>query len=222
MPTPYALALLMPLLTLLTAAPAAAGSPPRAARSSPSAAHDAQPTAPATVDVAAAADAEAAQERRGRSEEVAWTLTDRSSHRRPAALTLQLALNTEILGVVAWYAWPALHEGLLPGVNDAVFVELGGFAAGYQAGGPGGNAGNAAVLALGLAAGGRWDFYLTEALSTFVTLKVGFIVPARAFGASPIFPTVGLGVAYRLLPSLALRLDLGYPLGLSLGASFLF
>lgn len=152
---------------------------------------------------------------------IAWTIRDRSHHTRPQELALTLSLWPDSFGASVWYAIPVAHDGFIRDLNDSFDIEFGGTLGFYRVaswGAPG-----PTYYGLIPAVGGRWNFHLTRDWTTFATLKLGVIF---GFGAPGFYNNdwvdVGftLGALYRLQESMQLRLELGYPFGMSVGLSF--
>ena len=145
-----------------------------------------------------------------------WVLEDAGSHTRFQELNLSLALWQYTLGLAVWYDIPIAHDGIVPRVNDSVSIELGGLWVGHRDVGYGNDLGSSFIAAIGP----RWDFYLTRSWQMFATLKLGIEFGIGAYAPDWLVPGFSLGGEYKLTHPMLLRLELGYPSGLSVGLSF--
>lgn len=146
-----------------------------------------------------------------------WVLHHNGHHSRPQQLDVSLGLLYSGLGVAAWYALPVAEDGLIEALNDSLDVEFGGlfglFSSGFWDG---------SLSSYGLSASGgvRWNFFLTDAWTTFATLKLAFNFGFSGYAPALVYPGLSLGALWRLGRVTLLRLELGHPFGLSVGLSF--
>lgn len=142
-------------------------------------------------------------------------LYEYTHHVRPKEFNFSLGGGFNNFGLALWFAIPVLDDGLLPDVNDQLNVEVGLVAGLYRDlvyWDPTGQN----YWTLAVSGGLRWDFHVTQAWVPFALLKI-----AVNFGFDKIvLPGGGIGVLYRLTDDWRLRLELGYPLGISAGLTF--
>lgn len=146
-----------------------------------------------------------------------WIIGESGPHERPQDLALMLSVWPDTLGVGVWYGVPVLPNGFLKGLNDSFVLELGAVLGAYRSAYYWSGS-HTTIYAISPSAGGRWNFHLTRNATVFATLKVG----AR-FGSlvTELFdPGASLGALFRIRPDVALRLELGFPMGFSLGLSW--
>lgn len=141
---------------------------------------------------------------------VAWTIEDRRAAHRTHLLTVGVGAWPTALDAQLWYAVPLLRRGFLPRVNDAFHLEFGSLLTWDHDG----------TVALWPAAGVRWDFYLTRRWATFFGLKLAAEIHLNRDQRVHPNAIVGFGALFRLAERALLRLELGYPQGLSVGLSF--
>lgn len=166
-------------------------------------------------------DTDSAMDGDTRSDSIAWTIEDNSRHNRPQELALTLSLWPDSLGASVWYAFPVAPDGFIRAINDSFAIEVGGTLAFVRAANWGGT--GPTYYGLIPAVGGRWNFHLTRDWTAFSTLKLGVLFGLGAPGFyNNDWVDVGftLGALYRLQQSMQLRLELGYPFGLSVGLNF--
>lgn len=172
-------------------------------------------TTTTTTTSAAPADAEGDPKQTDPATEGPWIIGDRQPHKRAHDLSLSIGVwPPDSLTGAFWYAIPIVPNGLIPAINDAFALELGTALAGYFDGPDHG----AIIPAVGV----RWSFFITRHWVPFVTLKL-----AARFGLGPYEPSwfdlnATLGAFFRLADHWDLRLEAGYPTGLSVGLAFLF
>lgn len=144
-----------------------------------------------------------------------WIIGDRRPHKRAHDLSLSIGVwPPDSLTGAFWYAIPIVPNGLIPAINDAFALELGTAIAGYFDGPDHG----AIIPAIGV----RWSFFITRRWVPFATLKL-----AARFGLGPYEPSwfdlnATVGAFFHLADHWDLRLEAGYPTGLSVGLAFLF
>lgn len=138
---------------------------------------------------------------------VAWTIEDRRAAHRTHLLSMGIGAWPTALDAHLWYAVPLLRRGFIPRVNDAFHLEFGSLLS-WDADG---------TVALWPAVGVRWDFYLTRRWATFFGLKLAAEVHLNQDQKVHPNAVVGFGALFRLAERALLRLELGYPQGLSVG-----
>lgn len=138
---------------------------------------------------------------------VAWTIEDRRAAHRTHLLSMGIGAWPTALDAHLWYAVPLLRRGFIPRVNDAFHLEFGSLLS-WDADG---------TVALWPAVGVRWDFYLTRRWATFFGLKLAAEVHLNQDQKVHPNAVVGFGALFRIAERALLRLELGYPQGLSVG-----
>ena len=157
-----------------------------------------------------------------------FIVQDPAKHTRPQTLDAVASLGAFFgyahFGVGGWYGLPLLHDGFVPELNDALYLEAGAMFEGYS--------GKAICSYSGIAAtpmgGARWSVYLTPEWTVFATGKLGFSFASASVDCgnglvgkgspmSGLAGNVGLGAYWKFSDAFAARFELGY-YGLSAGA----
>lgn len=149
-----------------------------------------------------------------------WVFGDTAHHNRPQVLNISVGTLPDRLGLALWYAIPISNDGMLPRTNDAVLLEFGGVLGAYY----GDNYWRRSSIdtrhSVIAAVGPKWNLYLTRAWTLYSTLKLGINLGLDGYAPDLLELALGVGAEYRLKSPMSLRLELGYPLGLSVGLSF--
>ncbi|HRK01862.1 MAG TPA: outer membrane beta-barrel protein [Oligoflexia bacterium] len=121
-------------------------------------------------------------------------------------------------GFQARYAYRAMPEGFIEGVNDAFLIE-GGVGMTFY-----GRVKSENVTGVHFFAAGRWDFTKDELWTFFGTLGLGYNATSIDTGdvkGGGIFPVVGVGALYEINSDWAVRADFSYHF-LGLGMAYRF
>jgi hypothetical protein len=157
-----------------------------------------------------------------------WIIKDNSEHERPWRIDAMANVGFILTvhgGLSVWGSAPLLADGLIPGINDELDVEIGAY---VQAHTFYFNCANRwfRVTPLG---GLRWSLHLFEDLAVYALVKMGASIPFAAENSCNVMQTknvtvdgVGaLGLYWQLGQVLALRFELGN-FGPSVGVSLMF
>jgi len=152
------------------------------------------------------------------------TIKDTGKHSRPRQLDIVAnggIVGYSHIGLGGWFGIPVLPDGLIEPLNDALFVEFGGFIEHYSWSSFCDYAWNR-ITPMG---GARWNFYLTPEWTVFATAKAGYGI---GFGDSvecggfynysdssdvaytEIAVDMGVGAYWNLSEKLQARFEIGY------------
>ena len=131
------------------------------------------------------------------------------------------SVGEHIVGGAGWFVMPVLHDGFVPGLNDSLDLELGGYVARYF----GYNFGYTDYVFIEPALGVKWNFHILNELTAYVGARTGFVF---ALGDGISEPDGGgiVGLYWHLGQGVDLRFEVGYRhvrrAGGQLGVSFPF
>ena len=146
--------------------------------------------------------------------------SDHVGHSRPHNVSAALSLWPDIVGVNGWYDISVIPEGFIPDFNDSFDVEFGALVAFYR-NAPYWSAAGSTAMGITPSAGVRWNFNLTQRTALFLAAKLGVRFGFGQYDWGWLDVGGSIGLLQHLSDGLNLRIELGYPVGLSIGLNWL-